>query len=168
MKLFNICKEACVKLKEYIKEKDANEFRQYFQMEKEADDKKDSVYKFFLDQLDCIDSKASSLLTYDAMIMAINIFFLSIFSLDNNKTVYFIIAFNMVFSAVSAILCLFIIDIFGPHIIDKYDVDRYIEITLAVVCKRTHIFRLALVMSRLHGVVLFIIYSFLLFNGVSQ
>ena len=77
-----------------------------------------------------------------------------------------IISFNMLFSAMSAILCLFIIDIFGPHAIDNYDVDQYIKITLRIVCKRTHIFRLALIMSRIHGIVLFFIYAFLLFDFI--
>lgn len=36
--------------------------------------------------------------------------------------------------------------------------------TLKIVCKRTHIFRLALVMSRIHGIILFFIYAFLLFG----
>lgn len=158
--------KAFEEFKENIKEEDEKEFRQYFQMERGADDKADSVYKFFLDQLDCIDAKASSLLTYDAMIMAINIFFLSIFNSKDNWLAYIIISFNMLFSSMSAILCLFIIDIFGPHVIDNYDVDQYIKTTLRIVCKRTHIFRLALIMSRIHGIVLFFIYAFLLFDFV--
>lgn len=164
MKLFSICKDAFVNFKEYIKEKDANEFRQYFQMERGADDKQNSVYKFFLDQLDCIDSKASSLLTYDAMIMAINIYFLTSLNSEKNALAYAVSSFNVLFSALSAVLCLFIVDIFGPHIIDNYDVEQYIEKTLRIVCKRTHIFRLALIMSRIHGIILFFIYSFLLFG----
>lgn len=167
MKFTNILKDAITKLKEDVKKEDMDTFRQYFNLERSADEKKDSIYKFFLDQLDCIDAKSSSLLTYDAIIMAVNIFFLSTFSLEDNRLIYIVLVINMLFSAMSAILCLFIIDIFGPHIIKDYnDVDQYIDITLAIVCKRTHIFRLALIMSRIHGIILLFIYAVILFKSL--
>ncbi len=100
----------------------------------------------------------------NAMVMAINIYFLTSLNSEENVLAYAVISFNVLFSALSAVLCLFIVDIFGPHIIDNYDVDQYIEKTLKTVCKRTHIFRLALVMSRIHGIILFFIYAFLLFG----
>jgi hypothetical protein len=164
MKFISVCKESVVSVIDDIIERDKSEFRNYFKMERGADDKEDSVYKFFLDQLDCIDAKASSLLTYDAMIMAINIFFLTTIDKTEKLLAYYIVSANVLVSAISAVLCLFIVDIFGPHIIDNYEVDHYIDITLKVVCKRTHIFRTALVMSRIHGIVLFFVYAALLFG----